>query len=245
MTDDLVGQRFGRLTVLKRSEDHVTAGGRKLVTYACVCDCGNEKIVRADKLRKGSTRSCGCIVREKSKISIKNAANTAVENKRKRRAALVGKRFGRLTVLSIDGADNNGMYRARCRCDCGEVCSITINNLVCGRSTQCKTCQLNELNKNFRINEMVDGTALCKLTQKKRCDNTTGVKGVYIDKRTGKFVAEIKLRGKKYWIGQYSRLEDAKKAREQAEQELFDPILKAHGRPLTKNTQTPGGSDHA
>lgn len=233
--DNFVGKRFGRLSVLERVEDHVTTGGRKLAAYSCICDCGNRKTVLADKLRNGRTRSCGCITREKAKDSIKNALNGSVESKRKRREELIGKKFGNFTVLSIDGIDNNGLYLARCQCDCGEVKLITINSLLRGRSTQCKSCQLKDLQKNFKVNEMVEGTALCKLTQNKRCDNTSGVKGVYVEKRTGKFVAEIRLKGKKYWIGKYSCLEDAKKAREQAEQELFDPILEKYGRPTTES----------
>lgn len=53
---DLTGQKFGNLTVLK------FAYMKKHKSYwRCLCDCGIEKVVRADKLKSGNTKSCGCI----------------------------------------------------------------------------------------------------------------------------------------------------------------------------------------
>ena len=57
---DLIGQRFGRLTVLQRAE---SKGGRTY--WKCRCDCGNETIVLADNLRRGLQKSCGCLYAEK------------------------------------------------------------------------------------------------------------------------------------------------------------------------------------
>lgn len=53
---DLTGQKFGRLTVLSRTE-HET---RKGVFWLCRCDCGKETVVASGKLKSGTTRSCGC-----------------------------------------------------------------------------------------------------------------------------------------------------------------------------------------
>lgn len=53
---DLSGQKFGKLTVIKRVENI-----GKQVAYLCRCDCGNTKIVKADYLREGYTKSCGCL----------------------------------------------------------------------------------------------------------------------------------------------------------------------------------------
>lgn len=57
---DLTGKRFGRLTVIERTEDHVAKSGRKRVMWRCVCDCGNETVVAGDNLRDGRIKSCGC-----------------------------------------------------------------------------------------------------------------------------------------------------------------------------------------
>lgn len=62
---DLTGQRFGRLIVLERAEDHITKSGKKVKRWNCLCDCGNKKIVRHGELRNGHTQSCGCLHKEK------------------------------------------------------------------------------------------------------------------------------------------------------------------------------------
>ncbi len=57
---DLVGQRFGRLTVIERGENDK----RGEIRWLCRCDCGNLKVVYGSLLRKGKTRSCGCLRKE-------------------------------------------------------------------------------------------------------------------------------------------------------------------------------------
>lgn len=58
----LEGQIFGRLTVQKL----VIKSTRKTF-YLCSCSCGNNKEVRADSLKSGKTKSCGCLNLELSK----------------------------------------------------------------------------------------------------------------------------------------------------------------------------------
>lgn len=57
---DLVGQRYGRLVVLRRAPNGRIRGAR----WWCQCDCGIEKIARANNLKNGATKSCGCLKRE-------------------------------------------------------------------------------------------------------------------------------------------------------------------------------------
>lgn len=53
---NLKGQRFGRWTVLKR-----TSSRRWGSYWVCICDCGTRKEVSQGSLRRGDTRSCGCL----------------------------------------------------------------------------------------------------------------------------------------------------------------------------------------
>lgn len=60
---DLTDLQFGRLKVLEF--DHRDSHGA--AHWRCVCDCGNEVVVRGSSLTSGATTSCGCYVRENNK----------------------------------------------------------------------------------------------------------------------------------------------------------------------------------
>lgn len=57
---DLTGHKYGMLTVLYEVDPQVLKSGHKNYVWKCLCDCGNEKNVRATSLRSGVTVSCGC-----------------------------------------------------------------------------------------------------------------------------------------------------------------------------------------
>ena len=48
---DLTGQRFGKLKVVERTEDHISPSGYKYVMWRCQCDCGNFVNVRTADLK--------------------------------------------------------------------------------------------------------------------------------------------------------------------------------------------------
>jgi hypothetical protein len=57
---NLIGQKFGRATVVREA-------GRNRhghVLWEILCECGNRKIVSAQDLRRGGTRSCGCLLKK-------------------------------------------------------------------------------------------------------------------------------------------------------------------------------------
>ena len=60
---DLTGQKFGRLTVIKRVDN--SKMGR--VQWLCQCCCGNETKVSSLSLRTQNTQSCGCLYNETRK----------------------------------------------------------------------------------------------------------------------------------------------------------------------------------
>lgn len=53
---DLIGQRFGNLTVIKK----LSLRKNSHVIWECLCDCGNSHNVSTTHLRKGVIKSCGC-----------------------------------------------------------------------------------------------------------------------------------------------------------------------------------------
>lgn len=59
--DDMIGQRFNKLTVVSRGEDEITpSGNTRLIRWQTLCDCGRMSLSRGTALRSGTTRSCGC-----------------------------------------------------------------------------------------------------------------------------------------------------------------------------------------
>lgn len=90
-TIDIAGEKFGRLTVVRRSgkDRH----GK--VLWICKCDCGAEKVAVGTALRKGDTRSCGCLHRETVAAIQKGRALPAAVKKENRKASAAKQRAKR------------------------------------------------------------------------------------------------------------------------------------------------------
>lgn len=58
--DVKVGDRFGKLTVLQIAGAKERKLGYEQTAALCKCDCGNEKWIADQNLKKGLTKSCGC-----------------------------------------------------------------------------------------------------------------------------------------------------------------------------------------
>lgn len=61
---NLIGQTFGRLTVIERADGYTSPKGSTASLWVCECICGATVTIRMDALRSGVTRSCGCLARE-------------------------------------------------------------------------------------------------------------------------------------------------------------------------------------
>ena len=120
---DLVGQKIGRWTVQYLLEERTKKRGK---IYHCKCECGNEKDVPAETLRRGESQSCGCLNRE-----------LAAERCRATRIDLTGQRFGKLVALFPIYSENGGHTLWHCQCDCGNTCDIDMGNLRSGKSQSC------------------------------------------------------------------------------------------------------------
>ena len=116
---DLTGQKFGELTVIRKSE--IKKSNR--TAWECQCLCGNKTIVITNHLTSGHTRSCGCL---QKKVTAK--MNPMID--------LKGQHFGRLTV--IERAPNRKKSVCwKCLCSCGNYCIVSSQNLRKGKTMSC------------------------------------------------------------------------------------------------------------
>ena len=69
---DLKNQRFGRLLVLERAETYRAPKGGRATMWKCKCDCGKIVIVASANLRRGFTKSCGCLTIDNFKYNNPN-----------------------------------------------------------------------------------------------------------------------------------------------------------------------------
>lgn len=120
---DLVGRRFGRWTVLEETPKSTSSNH---VRYLCKCDCGSIKSVNAQNLRKGLSKSCGCLKDEIAKRNTKD---------------MVGLRFGKLVVVK-QAQSYYGLASWECVCDCGNRSVAIGKKLRSGLTVSCG-CTLN------------------------------------------------------------------------------------------------------
>lgn len=110
-TKDLSGKIFGELKAIRIVEKN-----KKGVIWECICSCGNITNVPSSRLLSGKTKSCGHLKRAKK-----------IERN------LIGKCFGRLTV--IQHSDKNKYWI--CKCKCGNIKEIYEYNLLKGKTNSC------------------------------------------------------------------------------------------------------------
>lgn len=60
---------------------------------------------------------------------------------------LTGRVFSRWTVLERHDVTASGEVRWWCRCECSRVVAVQANNLVTGKSTQCRRCAIQRMTK--------------------------------------------------------------------------------------------------
>ena len=67
---DMLGKKFNKLTEIDKAENIIEKNGHKSSAWKCLCECGQEVIVRGNSLRTNKTKSCGCLNRTKPSNNI-------------------------------------------------------------------------------------------------------------------------------------------------------------------------------
>lgn len=111
----IIGETFGRLTVLSEAEKLKHERRWKLV-----CECG-ETIFRVSyQLRSGESRDCGC--------------------ERRREPISIGRKFGKLVVIGPP-IPHPKRWKVPCRCECGRETSPCQRELLNGNCQSCGRCR--------------------------------------------------------------------------------------------------------
>lgn len=176
----LIGNKFGKLTVLYRSGK--SKFGDNL--YRCKCDCGNEVNVLGYTIKAGVVKSCGhcnhvgeivngCeVLRQVSKgkfifkcpycgnefeevySRVSSGHRTSCGCKSKKLKDITGKRFGNLVAVKRVGTkDNNATWL--CKCDCGNTTIVKENSLQQGLTRSCG-CLTTNFSGSLCENEVKD-----------------------------------------------------------------------------------------
>ena len=115
---NLTGQKFSKLLVIKEAytKNHS-------VYWECLCDCGNICYVPTHRLTTGTTKSCGCIMKDimgpKLYVDISN------------------KRSGKLVAIEPTDMRAHRQVLWRCKCDCGGETYATTTDFLNGHVMSC------------------------------------------------------------------------------------------------------------
>jgi len=127
MSADLIGFRFGLLTVMAEGDK-----SHGYIRMFCRCDCGTERMVRRNMLLGGVSLSCGC--RRDRQPKAKSRPPTKVD--------LTGRVFSRLTVVSDSGErDPQRRLLWACRCECGTLTKVSTTLLLKSITSSCGCLQ--------------------------------------------------------------------------------------------------------
>ncbi len=147
--EDLTGRQFNNWLVLGRAEDYVSPKGYKATYWLCECQCENKtrRKLRTGCLKSESSKSCGC----RSGGGYVSRVNN-----------LVGKQYGKLTVIERYYGDNIKNKRNKvvwlCRCECGNTKPVIVCDLRSGKVKSCG-CMLsnaeNEIGDFLKANHVI------------------------------------------------------------------------------------------
>lgn len=210
---DMTGERYGRLVVL---EYHSTNRHGKAL-WSCRCDCGNEGVFIGENLRSGRTTSCGCYNLERS---IKVNTTHGMTGTRLYECWLDMKKrcynpnnkeysnYGQRGIRVCGEWENDFEAFMKWSLNTGYDDTLTLDRIdVEGDYTpdNCRWSTWSEQGRNKRLSP----------------NNSTGVRGAHFDPKRERYIVRIGVAGKRRYVGSYATIEEARRAREEAERKYW------------------------
>jgi hypothetical protein len=232
---NLIGEVFGRLTVIEQVDDYVSPSGRHTARWLCKCSCEDNKYIKVTgtHLIGHQTNSCGCLKREKDieKILLQKDKNHKLNQYDLSGEYGVGwtSNTNKEFYFDIEDYDKIKDY-------CWyEVCAndyhyVQAHKPLCRENITMHTLLVNydlcdHINRNPLDNrkENLRPATYTENAQNHslRKDNTSSVTGVSWHKRDLIWEVYIGVNDKSIYIGRFNDKIDAIKARLKAELEYF------------------------
>lgn len=228
--EDLTGQKFGRLIVIKQAEDFVTSKDKHYSQWLCKCDCGGETTTLGSRLKEGQVKSCGCFAKE-----------TISKKFKKYNIYDLSGEFGigyldNGTEFYFDLEDYDRIKNIKWKMDkdgyivsnvyndeLKKAIGIKMHRLImnCPEDMFVDHIEPNERNNNRKLNLRICTLQENNMYRKIAKNNTSGVTGVYWHSSINKWTAFIYYKGKRIELGNYDNFEHAKAKRLKAEKEYY------------------------
>lgn len=205
---DMIGQKFGKLTVIDRAEKK-PGSKKRAAWWLCRCDCGRETTVDGSSLRSGNTQSCG----DCSWGSYEFTASGVIGH------------FADDTVMQIDYSDYPQVRKHRWWIDRSSGYFITsidshliaLHNFLMPAPEGMVCDHINrDKHDNRRRNLRYATPQENSRNRSKARNNTTGFIGVCWHIRKKKYVAQIKVDNRTINLGCFDSAEEAARVRDRA-----------------------------
>ena len=221
--EDLTGQKFGLLTVVSK------AINSKHGDWNCICECGGTKIVTGSNLKRGFTKSCGCMQGKKMN---ENAELECINNYEiSEDGYMIGytsknEKF----FFDIDDFDDIKKYNWYIRRD-GYVASSSngkhtkMHTLIMSKNNEIGDYLIDHINHNKTDNRKSNLRLVTNSQNQMNKglvkSNTSGCTGISWHKNKNVWIAQIQINNKLKYLGVYDNIEEAIKARKDAEKKYF------------------------
>lgn len=240
----MTGKQFGRWTVIKQVEDHISPSGKHRAVWLCKCTCGNEKEVLQIGLKDGTSQSCGCLKNEltakrsKEMLTKRNTYDLSGEygvgyayngefyfdledyDKIKDYCWYINP-YGYVTTLDRNANKRIQMHRL--------IMDVADENLEVDHKYGSNT-----KNDNRKYNLRIATRSQNGMNKEKMTTNTSGVVGVGWHKARDMWRAYIKINGKSLHLGNFTNFEDAVQCRKEAEEKYFGKWSYSNSREVDK-----------
>ena len=220
--NDLTGQKFGKLTVIKRIENKSKSDHH--IKWLCKCECGESVITRGSSLRNGITKSCGCLVKDVIAKTNELGRKNNVYDLSKDYGIGYSSNNNEVFYFDLEDYDKIKDYCWYSNHD-GYMCSSDKNkHLIMHRfimNEMDTEINIDHFNRNKKDNRKENLRLVTKQhnnwNKGLQTNNSSGVTGVAWNKKAKKWVSYIMHE----YLGSFNNLDDAIKARKDAEYRYF------------------------